>query len=169
MTAPSKPFAPKQVRSTGELADLQRAMWRVISRPLTDDSRMRPRWTDGRRTSAVAATIAKANDRLTSFERLEIYNRMYWFRVLDSLYDDCPGLRAVLGDKKFIATDEIWRITILNGRAVVYTGSRGGPIHKIGPGVLSTSANGPICTLGTTPVSLGVLETLVLRYPTSTQ
>jgi hypothetical protein len=110
MTAPSKPFAPQQVRSTGELADLQRAMWRVISRPLTDDSRMRPRWTDGRRTSAVAATIAKPNDRLTSFERLEIYNRMYWFRVLDSLYDDCPGLRAVLGDRKFIALAEAYLV-----------------------------------------------------------
>jgi len=85
-------------------------MWRVISRPLTDDSRMQPRWTDGRPTSAVAAQIAKPNDRLTSFERLEIYNRMYWFRVLDSLYDDCPGLRAVLGDRKFIALAEAYLV-----------------------------------------------------------
>eukprot|EP01136_Pigoraptor_vietnamica_P045808 Opistho-1_new@24243 len=110
MPVKPKPFAPAQVRSTGELAELQRAMWSVISRPLTDDSRMRPRWTDGRRTSVVAATIAKPNDRLTSFERLEIYNRMYWFRVLDSLYDDCPGLRAVLGDKKFIALAEAYLV-----------------------------------------------------------
>ena len=27
---------------------------------------------------------------------LEIYNRQYWFRVLDCLYDDYPGLRAIL-------------------------------------------------------------------------
>lgn len=85
-------------------------MWRVISRPLTADSRMQRRWTDGRATSAVAAQIAKPNDRLTSFERLEIYNRMYWFRVLDSLYDDCPGLRAVLGDRKFIALAEAYLV-----------------------------------------------------------
>ena len=85
-------------------------MWRVISRPLTAGSRMQRRWTDGRPTSAVAAQIAKPNDRLTSFERLEIYNRMYWFRVLDSLYDDCPGLRAVLGDKKFIALAEAYLV-----------------------------------------------------------
>ncbi len=26
----------------------------------------------------------KPNDRLTSFERLEIYNRHYWFRVLSA-------------------------------------------------------------------------------------
>jgi hypothetical protein len=106
----AQPFAPARVDSTGELAGLQRAMWRVISRPLTDDSRMQPRWTDGRPTGEVAAQIAKPNDRLTSFERLEIYNRMYWFRVLDSLYDDCPGLRAVLGDRKFIALAEAYLV-----------------------------------------------------------
>ena len=50
----------------------------------------------------------KPNDRLTSFERLEIYNRMYWFRVLDSLYEDCPGLRAVLGDRRFMRLAEAY-------------------------------------------------------------
>lgn len=110
MPAKSKRFAPAKVHSTADLAGLQRAMWRVVSRPLTDDSRMQRRWTDGRPTSAVAAQIAKPNDRLTSFERLEIYNRMYWFRVLDSLYDDCPGLRAVLGDKEFIRLAEAYLV-----------------------------------------------------------
>lgn len=115
MPAKSKPFAPTKVHSTRDLADLQRAMWRVISRPLTDDSQMQRRWTDGRPTSAVAAQIAKPNDRLTSFERLEIYNRMYWFRVLDSLYDDCPGLRAVLGDKQFITLAEAYLVRYPSG------------------------------------------------------
>ena len=110
MPIKSKRFAPAKVHSTAELGDLQRAMWRVISRPLTAASRMQPRWTDGRPTSAVAKQIAKPNDRLTSFERLEIYNRIYWFRVLDSLYEDCPGLRAVLGDKKFIALAEAYLV-----------------------------------------------------------
>ena len=47
-------------------------------------------------------SFIKPNDRLTSFDRLEIYNRVYWFRVLDCLYDDYPGLRAVLGERKFM-------------------------------------------------------------------
>jgi hypothetical protein len=115
MPAKPKRFAPAKVASTGDLADLQRAMWRVISRPLTADSRMQRRWTDGRPTSAVAAQIAKPNDRLTSFERLEIYNRMYWFRVLDSLYEDCPGLRAVLGDRKFIRLAEAYLVKYPSG------------------------------------------------------
>ena len=91
-----------------DLADLQRAMWGLVSQPLTAANRMKPRTRDGRSTAAAAAEIAKPNDRLTSFERLEIYNRMYWFRVLDSLYEDCPGLRAVLGDKRFMRLAEAY-------------------------------------------------------------
>ena len=115
MPAKRKPFAPTKVASTAQLADLQRAMWRVISRPLTADNQMQRRWTDGRATSTVAAQIAKPNDRLSSFERLEIYNRMYWFRVLDSLYDDCPGLRGVLGDRKFIRLAEAYLVKYPSG------------------------------------------------------
>ena len=38
-----------------------------------------------------ADALVKPNDRLTPLERLEIYSRSYWFRVLDCLYDDFPG------------------------------------------------------------------------------
>jgi hypothetical protein len=51
---------------------------------------------------ALASEFIKPNDRLSSFERLEIYNRQYWFRVLDCLYDDYPGLRAVVGERRFM-------------------------------------------------------------------
>lgn len=74
----------------------------AVFRPLDDDDGMQTRWTDGRATTAVAESFIKPNDRLTSFERLEIYNRVYWFRVLDCLYDDYPGLRAIVGEKKFM-------------------------------------------------------------------
>ena len=62
---------------------------------------MQSKWTDGRPTKKVAESFIKPNDRLTSFERLEIYNRQYWFRLRDCFYEDYPGLRAILGDKKF--------------------------------------------------------------------
>ena len=39
--------------------------------------------------------------RLTSFERLEIYNRQYWFRVIAAVSEDFPALAAVLGREKF--------------------------------------------------------------------
>jgi hypothetical protein len=86
-----------------KLATLQRQMARVVMSPLTPSDRMRRNARDGVSQSAVANRIIKPNDRLTSFERLEIYNRQYWFRVLDALSDDFPGLRAVLGDRKFDA------------------------------------------------------------------
>jgi hypothetical protein len=63
---------------------------------------MQKRWTDGSAMADVASEFIKPNDRLSSFERLEIYNRQYWFRVLDCLYDDYPGLRAVVGERKFL-------------------------------------------------------------------
>ena len=53
-------------------------------------------------TECSRGEFIKPNDRLTSFERLEIYNRQYWFRLLDCLYDDYPGLLAVLGERKFL-------------------------------------------------------------------
>ena len=74
----------------------------AIFRPLNSRDGMQTRWTDGSTTRAVAAQFIKPNDRLSSFERLEIYNRVYWFRVLDCLYDDYPGLRAILGERKFL-------------------------------------------------------------------
>ncbi len=83
------------------LHQLQRLMARAVMRPLTRRDRMQVKWIDGRPTEIVVNQFIKPNDRLTSFERLEIYNRQYWFRLRDCFYDDYPGLRAVLGDKQF--------------------------------------------------------------------
>src|SRR5947208_2283516 len=83
------------------LEQLQREVFGVIRQPLTASERMRARTLDGRSTRKIAAEIIKPNDRLTSVERLEIYNRVYWFRILSSLADDFPGLRAVIGQEKF--------------------------------------------------------------------
>ncbi|HEU4415720.1 MAG TPA: DNA-binding domain-containing protein [Candidatus Angelobacter sp.] len=83
------------------LEQLQRAVFDVIRQPLTEDERMREQTLDGRSTREIAEKIVKPNDRLTSVERLEIYNRVYWFRILSSLADDFPGLRAVVGQEQF--------------------------------------------------------------------
>ena len=86
-----------------KLMQLQRTMARAVMQPLTDSERMQRRAPGGGSMRRYAARFIKPNDRLTSFERLEIYNRQYWFRVLSSLYDDFPGLRAVLGARRFDA------------------------------------------------------------------
>src|SRR5580704_13536505 len=86
------------------LLNIQRRMARAVMTPLTPSERMRGTAPDGRSLRKVAAEIIKPNDRLTSFERLEIYNRQYWFRVLSAFAEDFPGLRAVLGERCFDAT-----------------------------------------------------------------
>jgi hypothetical protein len=86
-----------------KLLALQRAVARAVMQPLTRSERMQRKAPGGGRMGAYAARYIKPNDRLTSFERLENYNRQYWFRVLGSLVEDFPGLRAVLGGRRFEA------------------------------------------------------------------
>lgn len=99
---PEPAAAPLTARSKRELRELQRAMLAVVTNPLTRANRTARTLADGRPTQRAAAALAKPNDRLTACERLEIYNRMYWFRVLDSLHEDLPALRAVLGERRFM-------------------------------------------------------------------
>ena len=82
------------------LLELQRRMAEDVMRPLTADFEMQPAANDGSSTTAIADSYVKPNERLSSFERLEIYNRQYWFRVIESVAEDFPTLNAVLGDKK---------------------------------------------------------------------
>lgn len=84
-----------------ELLDIQRKMAAAIMHPLTNGDTMTRRRRDGALNRAEADAIIKPNDRLTSFERLEIYNRMYWFRLYGCFEEDFPGLKAILGSAKF--------------------------------------------------------------------
>ena len=84
-----------------DLAELQHRIANLIMQPLTRADGMRSRTSNGRPVNAEAQALIKPNRVLTSFERLEIYNRQYWFRVLSSFAEDFPGLRAVVGAAKF--------------------------------------------------------------------
>jgi hypothetical protein len=88
-------------QTKGGFRKLQKLMATAVMRPLARDDSMQHKWIDGRPTKKIAESFIKPNDRLTSYERLEIYNRQYWFRVRNCFYEDYPGLRAILGDKKF--------------------------------------------------------------------
>jgi hypothetical protein len=91
-----------------KLLELQRTMARAVMQPLTFTERMQRTAPDGQPMRAYAARFIKPNDRLTSFERLEIYNRQYWFRLLSSMVEDFPGLRAVLGSAHFEAMSKAY-------------------------------------------------------------
>ncbi len=98
---PPPRHAPRRIASTSDLRKFQRMMAAAVLRPLTADDRLQPLWIDGRPMETVAAEFVKPNDRLTSVERLQLYNRMYWFRLFDAIRDDCPGLVSALGDRAF--------------------------------------------------------------------
>jgi hypothetical protein len=78
-------------------------MARAVMQPLTTSEHMREKAPGGGTMRAYASRFIKPNDRLTSFERLEIYNRQYWFRLFSAMAEDFPGLRNVLGEKQFDA------------------------------------------------------------------
>jgi len=85
------------------LLELQRRMAEDVRRPLTTDYQMQSATEDGTPVADIAASYISPNDRLTSFERLEIYNRQYWFRLTAAVSEDYPTLNAVLGAKRFDA------------------------------------------------------------------
>jgi hypothetical protein len=89
------------------LEELQRTMAAAVMQPLTPDEEMQPtdsigRW-NGRGMAEVAGEFIQPNSRLTAFERLEIYNRQYWFRLQSAFHEDFPGLRAAVGHERFDA------------------------------------------------------------------
>ena len=83
------------------LEQLQRAVFEVTRQPLTASERTRPRLPDGRSVREIANILIKPNDRMTSLERLQIYNQQYWFRIMGSLSEDFPGLRSLIGERRF--------------------------------------------------------------------
>lgn len=78
-------------------------MAKAVMQPLTPSENMSKRAPNGGPMAKYAAGFIKPNDRLTSFERLEIYNRQYWWRLMASLAEDFPGLQAILGNRLFDA------------------------------------------------------------------
>ncbi len=83
------------------LEQLQRTMAAAVMLPLTADELMQPTNSAGRPMTEVAAEFIQPNSRLTAFDRLEIYNRQYWFRLQSAFTEDFPALRAVVDPARF--------------------------------------------------------------------
>lgn len=83
------------------LLETQRRMATALMLPLTPNDRIARRAPSGLTMAKEAAAFIKPNRHLSSIERLEIYSRSYWFRLLDSFRDDFPGLAAILGARGF--------------------------------------------------------------------
>ncbi|ACB74023.1 DNA-binding domain-containing protein [Opitutus terrae] len=93
--------AAARADSPARLRAFQRALKDALVRPLAVGDRVPAQAIDGRPMAEFAGEFIKPNDRLTSLERLQIYHRMYWYRLLDCFEDDNPGLCALLGRRRF--------------------------------------------------------------------
>jgi hypothetical protein len=88
------------------LKQIQRRMAAVLMMPLTRSGHIANRTAaikgkPAKSMAAEAAAFIKPNSRLTSLERLDIYSRSYWFRLMGSIREDFPGLLAAVGSTAF--------------------------------------------------------------------
>ena len=83
------------------LLAFQRRMMEDVLRPLTADESMQEQHVDGTSMTERAEAYIKPNRHLSAFERLEIYNRQYWLRVMAALEEDFPAVKEVIGEELF--------------------------------------------------------------------
>lgn len=88
------------------LEELQREFFAAIQMPLRGTSRESTELVpndEGHSPEFLgkARELMKSGSNLSSEERLELYHRQYWFRVLDSIAEDFPVLRKMAGETRF--------------------------------------------------------------------
>jgi hypothetical protein len=89
-----------------KLDHLQREFFKALLLPLRGSSRTSTELAPSEEGHApeffrIAEDIIKPGPELSAAERLELYHRQYWFRILDSLAEDFPILRRMAGDEMF--------------------------------------------------------------------
>jgi hypothetical protein len=82
------------------LPNTQRWFAEIVMRPLTSENHMQIVGEDGQELAEIDSIIAP-NSKLSAFERLEIYNRQYWFRLFEALDTDFPALIKLVGKEHF--------------------------------------------------------------------
>ncbi len=88
------------------LEQTQELMFSALMEPLCGRSRAQTELEPDERTFSpefreTAARLIRTGTNLSALEGLELYHRQYWFRLLDSLEEDFPALRRLLGDERF--------------------------------------------------------------------
>ncbi len=76
----------------------------IISRPVDDDNQMEMVSPSGRPMEEEAAEYISPSPTLKSFERIQIYNQQYWWRLLNTLQETFPLLTRLFGYHDFNQT-----------------------------------------------------------------
>ena len=83
---------------------------------------------------AIADSLIQPGPDLSAAERLELYHRQYWFRLLDSLAEDFPTLQACIGGELFWSYAERY---LLQRPSTSFT------LRHLGEGLADFFANDP--------------------------
>jgi hypothetical protein len=99
-----------RLKAPAVLADFQRWFGRASSRPLLADNATIARGVDGPALRTEAEARLNTVNGLTGLERLEVYNRQYWFRLITIMQEEYPCGLHVLG----LDTFNLWVIRYLD-------------------------------------------------------
>jgi hypothetical protein len=115
---PSKSKAVPKTKAPRELSEFQDWFSRAASRPLLPGNRTRPRGVGKGRAPSLrleAEARLQNHNGMSGLERLEVYNRQYWFRLITCLQEDYLCTVHVMGLDRF----NEWVIRFLDARPAV--------------------------------------------------
>jgi hypothetical protein len=144
------------VQTKSDLLDVQRRFLSALREPIFADSRARSELPPraGNNSAAFLATasaLLSPSATLQPSARLELYHRQYWYRLLDSLAEDFPVLRALLGDEAF------WRLLEAYVEATPPTSFT---LRHLGAGLADFIHDHPACT----PMPVHAEDVVRLEY-----
>ncbi len=126
------------MKNSTDIGLLQKFILEAIRSPLTKEMRI----AKNAKFSKLAEKYIEPKNKLTSLDRLEIYNQQYWYRMLDSLEEDFPALCKIIGKENFrlMATKYIDE----NPSCTHYLSDLGANLHKFftfNPNVINYDKN----------------------------
>lgn len=80
---------------------LQQWFASIITRPLNDENQMVSTSPTGRPMTEEATDFILPNPKLSSAQRIQIYNQQYWWRLLTTLHENFPTLIRLFGYADF--------------------------------------------------------------------
>lgn len=88
-----------------KLKNIQEWFAEIITQPLIQDNKINPIAPNGKTIIEEAPLHIKPGPRLLPYERLQIYNQQYWWRLITNLQESFPLLTRLFGYSSF--NDEI--------------------------------------------------------------
>lgn len=92
---PYSPYSPQYLKT------VQNWFGSIISQPIDENSRIQPFAPSGRSIVEEAAEYITPSPTLKPYERMQIYNQQYWWRLLNILHENFPLVTRLFGYNDF--------------------------------------------------------------------